>query len=648
MASSTAHATLPEDRLTAIIRALRSRPLQGYPRIRDLPEEACMEAGRAAVSQGRFRLKGMEFDLQATWRKYAPVDDSRSRRMYLHSWNYLEPLFLLAEEGSEDALVLLRREVEKWLSRHARKVAFSEASESRADAGEEDFVLHIMALAGRFYRIAWLLDALARVDALSAEDLQFEATLLEAWRWHGLHLAREDLFSGLHNHHLQAAAAQVAGTVRFLDLEGAAASWLCKEEWYAQGARRLIATLLRHVAADGMHKEHSPHYHLVVLHAMDEMLRSAMVRDAACEELCARMRNAASWLFDIEGRPANFGDTDRDFPPRGAVHYKPPEWPADVQERSFPQGGYWFVRGTTEHGRCYLAQLAAFHSRVHKHADTGTFIWQDRGRDILIDAGRYGYAGRTQVGSALHREGFWYAAPERLYVESTRAHNTLELNGQSHRRTRVEPPGSCLLATATAPGIYAAESCIPHLPQSTHWRLLVFRPGEWLICIDTIRHNGDGVQARQWFQVHPRWQLLQADESALHFRDENGGEHLHARRLFADGGFEEPANGLREETDGETRLQGWWSPAHLALEPCTSVALAAEGQYLTLGTLFTFSPVEIDDAYTCFNVTRRALRMGWRTEAGEQVRLQVLRNPAGAFRNRQDEDEALVVKMIRG
>ena len=60
----------------------------------------------------------------------------------------------------------------------------------------------------------------------------------------------------------------------------------------------------------------------------------------------------------------------------------------------------------------YLAQQAGFHSRTHKQADDLSFIWYDRGTEILIDAGRYGYLGRTETGSDLWNQGFLVFGPE--------------------------------------------------------------------------------------------------------------------------------------------------------------------------------------------------------------------------------------------
>src|SRR5699024_9768774 len=114
----------------------------------------------------------------------------------------------------------------------------------------------------------------------------------------------------------------------------------------------------------------------------------------------------------------------------------------------YQDGGYAFVRspqpdqpGDLEKSS-YLAFSAAFHSRTHKHADDLNVVWYDRGQEVLIDAGRFGYGELLSEGSPLRRKGFYYAAPERRYVEGTMAHNTLMMDGQNQDRRTRTPYGS--------------------------------------------------------------------------------------------------------------------------------------------------------------------------------------------------------------
>ena len=134
----------------------------------------------------------------------------------------------------------------------------------------------------------------------------------------------------------------------------------------------------------------------------------------------------------------------------------------------------------------YLAQIAAFHSRTHKHADDLSFVWYEGGRELLVDAGRYGYLGRLDAASELGRQGFMYADPNRVYVESTRAHNTVEIDGLSHPRRQVPFYGSALEGWGDRDGVMWSECAATFHKTVEHRRVLVLRPGEWLLVIDAL------------------------------------------------------------------------------------------------------------------------------------------------------------------
>ena len=61
------------------------------------------------------------------------------------------------------------------------------------------------------------------------------------------------------------------------------------------------------------------------------------------------------------------------------------------------------------------------------------------GRNLLIDSGRYTYK---------------YDHPYRQYVESTRAHNTVEIDGRDFSRRQADAFGSAIVAGGESAGAY--------------------------------------------------------------------------------------------------------------------------------------------------------------------------------------------------
>src|SRR5690606_34838719 len=120
-----------------------------------------------------------------------------------------------------------------------------------------------------------------------------------------------------------------------------------------------------------------------------------------------------------------------------------------------------------------------------------SFIWYERGRMVLIDPGRFGYLDPTDPSSDLGMRGYYYAHASRVYVEESRAHNAIEIDGGSYQRRGVTPYGSGIVGAGEFNGIHHAAGRVEHLTidrsaRILHTRLLLLRPGEWLVVLDRM------------------------------------------------------------------------------------------------------------------------------------------------------------------
>jgi hypothetical protein len=158
---------------------------------------------------------------------------------------------------------------------------------------------------------------------------------------------------------------------------------------------------------------------------------------------------------------------------------------------AFPASGYAAVRHPAPGGgvadSSYLLQVAAAHSLAHKHADDQSFIWCDRGTDLLVDAGRYGYA---------------RADPNRRYIESSSAHNVVEVDGRRQAKDQAHR-GSALGRTGISKDVYFIET-VRAEPPIERVRMLVLRPRSWLLVLDWLC-DAEGRPHRfdQRFQLAP-------------------------------------------------------------------------------------------------------------------------------------------------
>lgn len=217
----------------------------------------------------------------------------------------------------------------------------------------------------------------------------------------------------------------------------------------------------------------------------------------------------------------------------------------------------------------YLAFSAGFHSRAHKHADDLNIVWFERGHQILTDSGRFGYGDLLPADSDLRKEGYYYASPERQYVESTIAHNTLMLDGQNHRRVRRDPYGSALGDCFSKSGRFDLSARVRHADY-VHRRRIVYIPGKELRLLDAIHSaKSEPREAVVWLNINGAFEL----------RDISGGivsMALHDQEqptfltLSGPGELVEPVRGQ------QSPMRGWRSRVDRDLEPTWSIGFKVQ------------------------------------------------------------------------
>ena len=552
----------------------------------------------------------------------------RSWNFHLHCWDALGPV--LSTYDHEHDLDCLRFAVElavDWAEQHP--------TINTADG----FAWYDMAIGVRAYRLAYIIDAAAREQATDPAHLH---TLLKAVDNHLAALADNRNFAAHSNHGFYFAAGQLALAGRLSPLGG-------MEPHIEQGRKRLYTLVETQFSREGVHREHSPDYHRMVWETFDGLIRAGLLSREDFGPLSDTIQEALAWFITPQGRLAMFGDTPahhmlrtddrieelqndalRFVCSRGETAQPPSE-----TMRVFPESGYAVIRSGWSQGDdatndSYLAQIAAFHSRTHKHADDLSIIWHDRGHEILIDPGRFGYLERTDPKSELARKGFYYAHPSRMYVESTRAHNTVEIDNESLPRRGVKPSGSAIERTGQVDGLSYIETHVRHHRSIRHARVLVFSPGAWLLIYDWLwDNNKQNHDFTQWFQFAPELSLGMDEgriSAALPDAGPDAGPTLHLLSML-DGALDAPMHG-RNEPD----LQGWISRKDNELTPAWSVANRVKGRPTAqFAMLFSFgqSPPTLASAQTI--TTGRDLSFAWNQDDTRHA-LRILRPDGKPFK----------------
>jgi hypothetical protein len=292
-------------------------------------------------------------------------------------------------------------------------------------------------------------------------------------------------------------------------------------------------------------------------------------------------------------------------------------WPRGL--KVFDESGYAIVR-LPDPRECdeitrdsYLAQTAAFHSRTHKHCDDLSFVWHECGQPLLVDAGRYGYIGTTETGSDLWQEGFWYSDPMRVFMESTRAHNTLEFDGLNAQRKGVKPYGSALVQAFEKNGVYCIETRCKQHRSIWHDRLLMLRPGQWLVVFDVYADNLKAPHdVRQWFHLAPGHKAVARPEG-YDVTLQDGGD-LAVRRLIGESLPGEVISGRHDDP-----RQGWFSDKERSVTPADALSFVQSGQSTgVFATVLSLSPgARVNVELGRSNVTGRKAQLGWSDRFGQ-------------------------------
>jgi hypothetical protein len=180
-----------------------------------------------------------------------------------------------------------------------------------------------------------------------------------------------------------------------------------------------------------------------------------------------------------------------------------------------------------------------FFNQTHRQADDFAFEWFEHGRKIISDSGQYGYT-----------RDKW----ER-YFDSTRAHNTIEVDGRNYSTKESEIYGNAVrTARRTAEGVRIILQINHEDLGFWHRRRIDYRPGQELKITDSVRSDRPRSYV-QWHHFAPAFELS-GNAGSFELDD---GEMLVDLTTSTSCGDETSYRKIRGQT--KPRIQGWVSLA---------------------------------------------------------------------------------------
>ena len=486
------------------------------------------------------------------------------------------------------------------------------------DNSRSKFAWYGMAVGVRAYRLAYILDAAEIYGVGSSQDREIIwKGLLE----HQFFLGNDDNIIFHNNHGFYQAVGQLAMARRFGDRSEE------MRQAYDQGIARFKTMIRQQFCGDGVHREHSPAYNRMVYSTLKNLLEDGLIDNDEISQLAFNIELALTWFVAPNMKLGQFGDTEAEYlgASKNALSsiYLTPSMIRTLDENGHPlhflnrtkifrESGYFINRKSIDmetKNDSYFVMNAAFHSRTHKHADDLSICWCEYGDEILVDAGHYGYAGKTEIGSDLWEDGFWYSDKNRVYCESTRAHNTLEFDGLNNPRKGVKPYGSAIVRAGEYPNdVVAVETEIKLFKSIRFSRTVLLKPAHWMLILDWYHDNNkEAHTVKQWYHLPAEHDVMVVDEHCVFAKLKSSGKSLSIINLNRESVASEVFNGSEEP-----QLQGWRSQKVNEIEPINSFCFEQTERYTgCVPTLFTFSSEVTIDPRTEFAVSGRSARVFW-------------------------------------
>ena len=340
----------------------------------------------------------------------------------------------------------------------------------------------------------WCALFLGRHRARTLADAAFRDALWTSVHRQAAHLARNLEWRLLGNHLLENGVA--------LALAGSAYAHPDADRWLRTGRWLLWRELPEQMLADGGHFERSPMYQCRVLYALLLLRASgAPVLEELAGRYIAPAARALAALTHPDGGVALLNDSALGvYPEPRALLRAGGAPPAGEGPFALAESGYYGARSASgAYVVCDAGPLGPDYQLGHGHADLFTFELSLAGARVVVDSG-----------VATYEPG-----PLRDYCRSTRAHNTVEIEGEDSAETwaafrvgrRCRPRGVAWAATGEEFELSARHDGYRHLPgRPTHARSFRWRGGGLLEISDRIEASRP-VRAIARLHFHPDCRL---------------------------------------------------------------------------------------------------------------------------------------------
>lgn len=359
---------------------------------------------------------------------------------------------------------------------------------------EGEFLWKDDAVSFRTFRLAIIADYIFQSSVYSVEEKELTKKILQR---HYIELADPKKFKS-NNHGIF----QMRALMSLVTMHPAIGNL---EEVKAYVIKRLNWLWLKQYGQQNMHLENSTGYHQYIVEEFDQILKSPEfigIRFVFNESKIKNVKDNAGFLFHPNGVATLFGDSN----------FVIQEHKVSTGDHIFNEAGYAILAGPNESkDNSYLAIRTGFPSNAHRHSDDFSFEWSEKGQIIFQDSGRYSYD---------------YDDPFRVFVSSTKAHNTVTVNDSNFPwwgsfEKRDFYPGAIQSLHSSAEGTELNIMKDFSTPNVRFSRKFDLKYGNYLGITDSLLSNEENVY-EQWFHLAEDFEYLgKLENGRLAFASEN-------------------------------------------------------------------------------------------------------------------------------
>ncbi|GAQ16781.1 heparinase II/III-like family protein [Oceanobacillus picturae] len=252
-------------------------------------------------------------------------------------------------------------------------------------------------------------------------DPKFVVEMHSLLKKHGEFLYDDNNYNFRNNHGAYQDRALIELSILFPDMDSS-------ESWFNKGIKRLSNYINKFVSNEGVHKEHSAAYHLLMirlLSGINKFLKYHQREITSLTETINKMEEYLAHIVKPNGELPMTGDSGPDKisylkkenihnPKLLYVRTNGSKGEKPLNSIVYKKDGIAVFRdGFNSKKSIYLNFIAAFNSLTHKHADDLSFLLSIGKSDFFTDSGKYNYQEQNEY---------------RKYFRSTLAHNSITVN----------------------------------------------------------------------------------------------------------------------------------------------------------------------------------------------------------------------------